>query len=324
MKKLIKKAFNYQDVISFGNMFLLANGKYGYRGTLEEFKKEEMVGLNMLGVYDRYKDKWRESINLPNPFYILVKGNKEYSLLKERPLTHEISLDIENGVFTRQTTFDDVSICSTRFVSHKNKSVLATKYVVIDICLDVILGLDLDIYEINGPHFKEKKCQRDGSVVSFEGTTNEGKALHATTNYSVNRGLLNKYSGDSIYGYQLKVALKKDEELVIEIISQVQENDLLNEKFDDLLLQHKNSFKALWNNAFVEIKGDEDVQFELAYSIYHLLILEDDNSLASVPARGLSGQTYKGAIFWDTEMFMLPFYILTNPKFARNLIHLKF
>ena len=40
MKRLIKKGFNYQDVISFGNMFLLGNGRFGYRGTLEEFRKD--------------------------------------------------------------------------------------------------------------------------------------------------------------------------------------------------------------------------------------------------------------------------------------------
>ena len=76
MDKLIKKGFNQKDIVSFGNMFLLGNGRYGYRGTLEEYRKDEMVGLNMLGVYDRYKDKWRESVNLVNPFYILASSNK--------------------------------------------------------------------------------------------------------------------------------------------------------------------------------------------------------------------------------------------------------
>ncbi len=40
----------------------------------------------------------------------------------------------------------------------------------------------------------------------------------------------------------------------------------------------------------------------------------------SIPARGLSGQTYKGAVFWDTEMFMLDFFLFTDPDVARSLM----
>ena len=40
----------------------------------------------------------------------------------------------------------------------------------------------------------------------------------------------------------------------------------------------------------------------------------------SVAARGLSGQTYKGAIFWDTEMFMLDFYLACMPEVARHCL----
>ncbi|MBR0294483.1 MAG: glycoside hydrolase family 65 protein, partial [Bacilli bacterium] len=91
-----------------------------------------------------------------------------------------------------------------------------------------------------------------------------------------------------------------------------------NQDFDDNYKMHATSFNKKWENAYVEI--DDESQFDLSYSIYHLLILEDMNSYHSIPARGVSGQTYKGAIFWDTEIFILPFFTLTNPKFARNLI----
>lgn len=38
----------------------------------------------------------------------------------------------------------------------------------------------------------------------------------------------------------------------------------------------------------------------------------------SIPARGLSGQVYKGAVFWDTEMFMIDYYIHTAPEVAKR------
>ena len=323
MKKLTKQGFNYQDVVSFGNMFLLANGRYGYRGTLEEFRKKEMTGLNMLGVYDKYQDKWRESVNLPNPFYILISGDKEYSLLTQKAINHEISLDIETGVFLRNTEFDDLVIVSKRFVSSDKKNILGCQYKVKakkDISINLKMGLDLDIYEINGPHFTDKKCQINQDIVSFNGVTNEGKNLQIAGKYNVSKGSKATYIKDDIFGFNEDIRLVKDEEVVIEIIAQIGGIDLLNNRFDDLYESHINSFKKMWNNARVKLIGDEEAQFELDYSIYHLLILQDDNSVASVPARGLSGQTYKGAIFWDTEMFMLPFYAFTNPTFARNII----
>ena len=323
MDKLIKKGFNKNDIVSFGNMFLLGNGRYGYRGTLEEYRKEELVGLNMLGFYDQYKDKWRESVNLPNPFYILVKSDKEFSLLKEKALEHEVSLNIENALFNRTTKFKEIEIKSERFVSSKEKDILAERYIVKAnkaIELEITLGVDFDIFEINGPHFKDVKCTHDDNILRFTGTTNEGKTTGITAKYSINKGILTAYCKDLICGYKLEVNLSKGEETIIEIVAQVNGNSLIEHKYEHLLEEHKKSFKELWNNARVELLGDKKAQFELDYSIYHLLILEDNSSYASVPARGLSGQTYKGAIFWDTEMFIMPFYCLTNPEFARNTL----
>ena len=55
--------------------------------------------------------------------------------------------------------------------------------------------------------------------------------------------------------------------------------------------------------------------------MYHLLIIAPTHTeQVSIPARGLSGQVYKGAIFWDTEIFMLPFFNHTFPALARNLL----
>jgi kojibiose phosphorylase len=45
-----------------------------------------------------------------------------------------------------------------------------------------------------------------------------------------------------------------------------------------------------------------------------------NGSANSIPARALSGQVYKGAIFWDTELFMLPFFLHTYPEKAVELM----
>ena len=71
----------------------------------------------------------------------------------------------------------------------------------------------------------------------------------------------------------------------------------------------------------MEIAGNDQVQLALRYSIYHLLLLSPSISpCSSIPARGISGQTYKGAVFWDTEIFMLPFYLNTDIESAKSII----
>ena len=46
-----------------GSRFLIGNGFMGYRGTLEEFGKKQLVALNMAGLFDKNGDSWRESVN---------------------------------------------------------------------------------------------------------------------------------------------------------------------------------------------------------------------------------------------------------------------
>jgi hypothetical glycosyl hydrolase len=41
---------------------------------------------------------------------------------------------------------------------------------------------------------------------------------------------------------------------------------------------------------------------------------------SSIAAKGLTGEGYKGHIFWDTEIFLLPFHLFTRPQIARNLL----
>ena len=69
------------------------------------------------------------------------------------------------------------------------------------------------------------------------------------------------------------------------------------------------------------IEGDDEAQLALRYSIYQLCSIAPHNTdKCGIPARGLSGQVYKGAAFWDTEMFMLPFFQFTDKTVAENLL----
>ena len=40
----------------------------------------------------------------------------------------------------------------------------------------------------------------------------------------------------------------------------------------------------------------------------------------SIGARGLTGDAYFGHVFWDTEIYLLPFYVAVWPEAARALL----
>ncbi|MBO4734513.1 MAG: glycoside hydrolase family 65 protein, partial [Clostridia bacterium] len=98
-------------------------------------------------------------------------------------------------------------------------------------------------------------------------------------------------------------------------------SDAVNSGYKFLKNEHISVWEEIWNNSDVLIDGDKEAQFALRYSIYHLCSIAPHNTdKCGIPARGLSGQVYKGAAFWDTEMFMLPFFQFTDSKVASNLL----
>ena len=114
MKWSLKKiGFDKKNIISYGNMFLIGNGHLGYRGTLEEFKSKHLVGLNVVGFYDKFQDKWRESLNAPNAFYVEIKNHTVFN----SPINHEQKLNLKNAIVSRKTEFSDLIIQSEKFIS---------------------------------------------------------------------------------------------------------------------------------------------------------------------------------------------------------------
>jgi trehalose/maltose hydrolase-like predicted phosphorylase len=91
--------------------------------------------------------------------------------------------------------------------------------------------------------------------------------------------------------------------------------------FDLLLEESVRSWAERWRDAEMAIEGHSEDERAIRFSMYHLIIAgnpEDDR--VSISARTLSGPSYGGHVFWDTEIFMLPFFIFTHPPTARALL----
>ena len=88
-----------------------------------------------------------------------------------------------------------------------------------------------------------------------------------------------------------------------------------------LLERSARAWAARWDSADVEIYGDDDIHRKAPFAIYHLIgCANPEDEYASVGARSLTGERYKGPVFWDTEIFVLPFFLYTHPPTARTLL----
>ena len=88
-----------------------------------------------------------------------------------------------------------------------------------------------------------------------------------------------------------------------------------------LLAQHEIAWTNRWSFSDIEVEGDAAAQKAVRFAVYHLnSAANPDDPRVSIGARALTGADYRGHVFWDTEIFLLPFYILTWPEAARSLL----
>lgn len=99
----------------------------------------------------------------------------------------------------------------------------------------------------------------------------------------------------------------------------------LESSFDDLLAKSSDVWRDIWMDADVQIQGNDEWQGAIRYNIFQLIqAMPYGDSHASIGARGLTHGRYKGCYFWDTEIFMLPFFTYTQPEAAKTLLQYRY
>ena len=94
-----------------------------------------------------------------------------------------------------------------------------------------------------------------------------------------------------------------------------------NRSFEELLEENRTAWQKKWENSDIQIEGDPELQKGIRFSMYHLLRSNmEDDCRVQICAKGFAGEAYYGRYFWDSEIYMLPFFLYTNPHAARNLI----
>lgn len=90
--------------------------------------------------------------------------------------------------------------------------------------------------------------------------------------------------------------------------------------FERLFAEHRRAWAERWEDADVAIEGDPELQLAVRFCLFQLMASADDTGEAAVGARGLSGPAYRGHVFWDSDVFVLPFLAATHPEAARAML----
>jgi len=91
------------------------------------------------------------------------------------------------------------------------------------------------------------------------------------------------------------------------------------------LLQEQADFmKNFWHSSKMEIHGCPELQEGMLFNLYQLLQSAGRDSISSVASKGISGEGYEGHYFWDTEIYIFPFFLYTQPEIAKNLLDFRY
>ncbi|HWT73344.1 MAG TPA: glycosyl hydrolase family 65 protein [Mobilitalea sp.] len=346
-----------EAIMSLGNGYLglrstteekYTGEKRGYfiAGTFNKFSENEVTELPNLA------DIVNLELIINGQQFTLDKGViKEYSRqlnLKTGELCRHVLWISPKG--------DELNLNFYRIVSLDNIHLTSQKIIISPINnavhLKIVSGIDGSMSNSGSQHFLDgEKRFYDKKYMQLVQTTTESNVniVHNTTlSFKINekqfmmkshikmgrRKIYCEYNGE----------LQQGNSLVIEKISNVYTSRDIENKNLDLKAIQENSLQALkesvmagydiiaknssnawnenvWDRCPISIESDDGFdQLAIRFAQYHLcLMTPSHDSRMSIAAKGLSGEGYKGHTFWDTDIFLLPYFTFTNPEIAKKL-----
>ena len=340
-------------------VFSVGNGYFGTRGTVEERVPGECRATLINGLYDDVPLFFTELAPAPDWTWAeLYLGGERFSPASREVLSAERSLDLRDGVLRRRVHWRHpdggaVEIRTMRFASMAEPHLAVQVYSVtsLDFAGEVEASFRLDgvpvapglppFPEVGVAHWEPVAWgARDGTVYVRLRTRRSGVELAAATcvlpfglpedavEVRMHEGIQPAISlrarlspGETLLGVRFCAVATSAEapdplSLCIEVLAAARKRGL-----SGLLEEHRRAWAALWEDCDLAIEGDEELQRAVRFNLYHLLTSAPHHAEGlSIPAKGLTGFGYRGHVFWDTEIFMLPFFIYTRPRIARKIL----
>jgi trehalose/maltose hydrolase-like predicted phosphorylase len=339
-------------------VYTIGNGYFGTRGSFEEGYLGASPATLLYGVFDNIPIGKEELANAPDwlPIKLFVNGER-FRLGKGKILAYHRVLDMQNGVLSRTVRWESqkgirLRITSERFASLADENVGAIRYSVTAEeqsaakgKLDLILRATINTAVGNNDlmHWESVDEGHEDDVVWLQSQTRKSEVqLVQAMSFTTQAQGFSKHIFDSDIApsieFQGKLALGETftaEKIVVMYTSRDVEaprqaalNHLThlmqssqNSVYEELLAEHVDAWQHYWQTSDIIIEGDDKAQQAIRYNVYQLRIsASPDDSRYSIAAKGLTGFGYRGHIFHDTEIFMLPFFTYVHPDMARTLL----
>lgn len=97
-------------------------------------------------------------------------------------------------------------------------------------------------------------------------------------------------------------------------------NAALEHTFDYYESTQNAALKAFWQQADVQFTGDTALQQGMRFNLFHIFQSAGRDGRRNIGAKGLTGPGYDGHYFWDTEIYIIPFFVFNHPHIARSLL----
>lgn len=337
------------------SVFAQCNGYMGIRAAHPFSVLEENRGTFLAGVFHRaYEDEVTELVNCPDVTWMELEaeGEKIYPE-RIRLLSFERKLDILSGELCIIYEVESASgkrmrIENKRFASVKNKHLFVQRLTVKmpenqGEAIRIKTGINAQKTNSGVSHFHTVTARvYDRQFMEICGDLEEETVI-AASSCQVSEGLLEKKEFGlvrrGIYGnYWIKTDQEGD--LSFEKVTYFshgedgtdteQRQKILSEAqskgYAVLFEEHQKEMQSFWNKVSVEIQGiTREEEAAVRFAQYHILGLTPwHTNECSIAAKGLTGEGYKGHVFWDTEIFIFPFLLHTYPEEARRLLEFRY
>lgn len=134
--------------------------------------------------------------------------------------------------------------------------------------------------------------------------------------------------GFKTFGNRYEYCAKENESAAVVRITNIlignkekDEDNTSSEEFEALLTANRKAWKEKWEKYHLEIEGNDKAKQGLVYSLFQMLQYSDSwENVLNVPARGLTSYYHSGHFFFNTDLYLVPYYCWFKPEMAKKLI----
>ena len=299
-------------------------------------------GTYVPGVFDPHPTLNNEMVNLPWFLELVPWVDGEKLDMEAGCISgYRRVLDLRTATLSRELIWKTragaiVRVRFERFISAANPALSVQRIGLASdrqVNVDLRAGVDADVRTSGFDHLAEFSFRRpDQATVACRAATHSQITVTTAFRLSGGSNAWNYAARERKAWLEGRVRLASGKAVSIEKRSAVTtsrdpvKRDPLNilravesRSYEELHARHAALWDERWRGCDVEIAGDAPTQMALRVSLFHLLRTHvPGDARVSVDAKGYAGDAYFGRFFWDTEMYLLPFHLYTDPARART------